>query len=91
MPTGCGSGPDKAEDEILRRLRERELGARGLFARVQAGPETSAEIFDDPFVRLVILHPRFQHSRRDEASAATMFARKRGPRTAEARRGSTGT
>ena len=66
--------PDKAEDEILRRLRERELGARGLFARVQAGPETSAEIFDDPFVRLVILHPRFQHSRRDETSAATMFA-----------------
>jgi hypothetical protein len=66
--------PDKAEDEILRRLRDRELGTRGLFARVQAGPETSAEIPDDPFARLVMLHPRFQHSRRDETSTATMFA-----------------
>ncbi len=66
--------PDDAWEEILRRLRDRELSTRGSFARVQAGPESSAEIADDPAVRLVILHPRFHHMRNDSASEAMVFA-----------------
>jgi predicted AAA+ superfamily ATPase len=63
--------PEETWEEILRRLRALESSARGMFARVQIGPETSAEIPDDPAVRLVIVHPRFRHSRGDESTAHT--------------------
>jgi hypothetical protein len=46
----------------------------GSFARVQAAPDGSGEIADDPAVRLVILHPRFRHTRGDEASPGMIFA-----------------
>ena len=68
--------PDKAWDEILQRLRDREQRTRGMFATVQIGPEGSAEILDDPAVRLVILHPQYRHTRNDQASAAMVFADK---------------
>ena len=66
--------PDETWEEILRRLRDRELRTKGNFARVQVGPEGSAEVADDPAVRLVIFHPRFRHTRNDQASEAMVFA-----------------
>ena len=45
-----------------------------MFARVQIGPDRSAEIADEPAVRLVILHPQFRHTRGDSASPASVFA-----------------
>ncbi len=66
--------PEEAWAEILRRLSSREGPARGMFARVQVGPERSAEIADDPAVRLVILHPMYPHTRGDDGSKASVFA-----------------
>ena len=62
--------------EITRRLTEHELRARGAFARVHIGSEDTGDIPDDPAARLVIVHPRYRHSRGDEASGAMMFARR---------------
>ncbi len=64
--------PEETWEEILRRLRTREAPARGMFARVQIGPENSGEIADDPAVRLAVLHPQYSHTRGDSASAAYM-------------------
>ena len=66
--------PDEAWEEVLRRLREHETSNRGMFARVQAGPESSADIYDEPLVRLVILRPEQTHARGDEGSKAMVFA-----------------
>ena len=66
--------PEETWEEILRRLRTRETPVRGMFARVQAGPENSGEIADDPAVRLVLLHPRYPHTRGDTASPGHVFA-----------------
>ena len=66
--------PEETWAEILDRMRAREPSARGMFARVQVGPESSAEIPDDPAVRLVIEHPKFRHSRGHEESPAAVFA-----------------
>jgi predicted AAA+ superfamily ATPase len=66
--------PEETWEEILRRLRTRETPVRGMFARVQAGPENSGEIADDPAVRLVLLHPRYPHTRGDAASPGSVFA-----------------
>src|SRR5262249_37719693 len=66
--------PDVVEDEILRRLREREQRTRGMFAAVQIGPESSEEIRDEAAVRLVILRPSQTHSRGDIGSPAMVFA-----------------
>jgi hypothetical protein len=64
-------------EEILRRLRTREASSRGTNTRVQVGPETSDEIPDnEPVVRLVIMHPQYQHSRSNESSGAMVFADK---------------
>jgi predicted AAA+ superfamily ATPase len=65
--------PEDVWQEITRRLRDRELRAMGSFARVQAAPESSSEIADDPAVRLVILHPRLRHTRQDDTSPARVF------------------
>jgi hypothetical protein len=46
------------------------------FTRVQAGSEDTADIPDDPAVRLVIIHPRSHHARGDDASPAMGFARR---------------
>lgn len=70
--------PDDVYEEICRRLREHETSARarGAFARVQVGSEDTGDIADEPAVRLVIVHPRWRHSRGDEASSAMFFARR---------------
>ena len=66
--------PEETWEEILRRLRTRETSVRGMFARVQAGPENSGEIADDPAVRLVVLHPQYSHTRGDIGSPGYVFA-----------------
>lgn len=68
--------PDDVWAEIIRRLTEHEMRARGAFARVHIGSEDTGDIPDDPAARLVIVHPRYRHSRGDEASAAMTFARR---------------
>jgi predicted AAA+ superfamily ATPase len=68
--------PDDVWAEIERRLADRELRARGSFARVHLGSEDTGDIPDDPSARLVILHPRFRHTRGDDESLAMGFARK---------------
>ena len=40
--------PDYAWEEILRRLREHGARVRGMFARVQIGPEKTDDIPDEP-------------------------------------------
>ena len=67
--------PDEAWEEILRRLRSKEASARGMFARVQIGPEKSDDIPDEQAVRLVIMHPQFRHTRGDMASSAAVWAK----------------
>ena len=64
--------PEETWEEILRRLRARETSVRGMFARVQVGPENSGEIPDDPAVRLVILHP-VPHTRGGHRSRRVRF------------------
>ena len=66
--------PEETWAEILNRLRVREQSVRGMFARVQAGPERSDDIPDEAAVRLVIVHPQFRHSRGDFDSPAGHFA-----------------
>jgi predicted AAA+ superfamily ATPase len=66
--------PDETWQEILGRLREREASVRGMFARVQIGPDRSDEIPDEAAVRLVIVHPSMRHTRGDLASDAAHFA-----------------
>jgi predicted AAA+ superfamily ATPase len=66
--------PEETWAEILDRLRAREPSVRGMFARVQAGPERSDDIPDEAAVRLVIVHPQFRHTRGDFDSTAAHFA-----------------
>jgi len=66
--------PEETWVEILDRLRSREASVRGMFARVQVGPERSEEIPDEPAVRLVIMHPQYRHTRGDDTSSAMVFA-----------------
>jgi len=67
--------PDDAWQEILDRLRSKEASVRGMFARVQIGPERSDDIPDEQAVRLVIMHPQFRHTRGDIASSAAVWAK----------------
>jgi hypothetical protein len=46
----------------------------GMFGRVQADPESSAEIPDEPLLRLVILRPEQTHAKGDVGSKGTVFA-----------------
>ncbi|HEX3960596.1 MAG TPA: Swt1 family HEPN domain-containing protein [Trebonia sp.] len=66
--------PEETWAEILDRLRAREMSVRGMFTRVQAGPERSDDIPDEAAVRLVIVHPQFRHARGDFDSTAGHFA-----------------
>ena len=68
--------PDEVWAEIVRRIAEHELRARGAFARVHVGSEDTGDIRDDPAARLLIVHPRYHHSRGDETSPAMVFARR---------------
>lgn len=68
--------PDEIYETILQRLRDSEAGTRGMFTKIQIGPERSDEIPDEPAVRLVILHPSYLHSRGNDTSDAWVFAGK---------------
>jgi len=61
--------------EITNRLRVNELRVRGDFAAVHV-TDDSAEVPDTGDARLVILHPRVVHARRDEGSSARLLAQK---------------
>ena len=65
--------PEETWAEILRRLTA-ERSTRGMFTQMQIGPERSDDIPDDAAVRLVIMHPQFQHSRGNSVSPAAHFA-----------------
>jgi predicted AAA+ superfamily ATPase len=77
--------PWEVQEEILRRLRERDSkeareaartgSSRTAFARVQIGPERSDDIPDEPAVRLVIVHPQYRHTRGELTSDAGHFAK----------------
>lgn len=66
--------PEETWEEILRRLRAREQSSRGMFAKVQIGPERSDDIPDEAAVRLIIVHPSRQHARGNIGSDASVFA-----------------
>ncbi len=66
--------PEETWAEILDRLRALETSTRGMFTRVQAGPERSDDIPDEPAVRLVIMHPQYRHARADVDGPAGHFA-----------------
>ncbi|HMM48987.1 MAG TPA: DUF499 domain-containing protein, partial [Miltoncostaeaceae bacterium] len=60
--------------DIIDRLRH-QGAERGAFAGVVICPDDAAEIPDLDECRLVILHPRYAHTRNDPDSPAMMFAR----------------
>ncbi len=68
--------PEEVWAEIVRRLTDRELRARGAFVRVHIGSADTGDITDDPVARLVIIHPQYHHVKGDEASPAMIFARR---------------
>lgn len=68
--------PEDVWAQITARLARDETRSRGDFARVQVSSEDTGDIADEPAVRLVILHPRFRHSRGDDESGAMEFARR---------------
>ncbi|GAA2003805.1 Swt1 family HEPN domain-containing protein [Nocardiopsis rhodophaea] len=61
--------------EVVRRLQT-QSDQSGAFAGVHVCPEDSSDIPDLDEARLVILHPRLSHSRKDTASTAMDFAQK---------------
>jgi len=61
--------------EILRRLRTKELRARGDFAAVHV-TDDSADVPDTGEARLVILHPRAIHTKGDSESPARQLAQR---------------
>jgi len=67
---------DKPEDvwlEVSDRIRATELGAKGSFATIQVDPKSSADIPDTEDARLVILGPKYAHTRNDSNSPAMNF------------------
>ena len=65
--------PEEVWQEIVRRLRASEARHRGGFAAVHVAPEDSADIPDEDVARLVVLHPRYDHIKVGEDSAAKDF------------------
>ncbi|MEV5414519.1 Swt1 family HEPN domain-containing protein [Thermopolyspora sp. NPDC052614] len=61
--------------EIVTRLRAKELRVRGDFAAVHV-TDDSADVPDTGDARLVILHPRVVHARKDAGSSARLLAQK---------------
>ena len=67
---------DEVEREIERRLREAtRRGDRGGFRGVHPCPASSADVPDEPAVRLVVLDPGAAHADGDTGSAALTTAR----------------
>lgn len=71
--------------EIVKRLRTEER-AKSDFLGVHAGPVDSGDIPDTDQARLVILHPRYAHKRRKDASPASEFAKQATERKGTANR-----
>lgn len=65
--------PEEVWKQIVERL-DRERKRRGRFAAVQVAPAGSGDIPDTEDLRLVIVHPRSRHERRNVESAAMVFA-----------------
>ena len=66
--------PEEGWALIVRRLRQ-EQATPGDFVRVHTAPDGSGDIPDDPDARLVILAPRFTHTRGAKETEAIGFAR----------------
>ena len=66
---------DEVEREIERRLREATRRDRGGFQGVHPCPAVSADVPDEPAVRLVVLAPGAAHADGDTGSAALTTAR----------------
>lgn len=64
--------PDDVWVEIEKRLRSEERGDRGMFAGVHTAASDSGNVPDVDEARLVILHPKYQHSK--DNSEARAFA-----------------
>ncbi len=75
---------DTVHEEIVRRLREDR--ARGDFSAVHLAPLSTADVPDEPSVRLVVLHPQHSHTFKTADSparrqaAAILAGRGTGPR-----------
>jgi predicted AAA+ superfamily ATPase len=68
------SQPEEVYADIVRRLKERHVKAKGAFGGVYPAPAKSDEIPDLPDVRLVIVHPRHHYSSQNPDSLAHGFA-----------------
>ncbi|BCJ64829.1 Swt1 family HEPN domain-containing protein [Polymorphospora rubra] len=67
------SHPEDVYADIVRRLKERHVKAKGDFGGVYPGPTKSDEIPDLPEVRLVVVHPRHHYSAQNSQSPAHGF------------------
>jgi len=65
--------PETVWEEIVRRMRELTKD-RGDFAAVHPAPASSGEVPDTDSARLVVLHPRYQHTKGNADSDAMAFA-----------------
>ncbi|MEV7631207.1 Swt1 family HEPN domain-containing protein [Microbacterium sp. NPDC089318] len=77
--------PEDVWAEIAKRLRDEER-ARSDFAGVHVGPADSGDIPDTDQARLVILHPKYPHRRKNSDSAAHRFAQQATERRGTANR-----
>lgn len=66
--------PEQVWAEIVTRLRALEGKGKGDFAGVHVAPTSSAEVPDIDEARLVVVHPRWTHSKGEDASDAAKFA-----------------
>lgn len=66
--------PEDVWEDIRRRLRD-QAGRPGEFTAVHVCPEDSGDVPDTDEARLVIVHPRVTHSRKNGSSGAMEFAR----------------
>lgn len=65
---------DRIEEELNKRLREEER-VKGYFVRIHAAPNSSADIPDEPDVRLVVLDTQHAHRRNQADSPALSRAK----------------
>ena len=66
--------PEQVWAEVVARLRTLEGNKRGDFAGVHVAPSSSADVPDTDEARLVVIHPRWAHSKNDATSDAVKFA-----------------
>lgn len=66
--------PEDVWQEIIDRLNKAEHAATAEFVGAVVAPASSADVADAEGVRLVLLHPRYRHRSKTEASSALVFA-----------------